>query len=122
MLAPPVSTSSSTGFPVYRPREKRNKEAVGRVVDSMLRIAQRDFHAALNRADTVVEGEQRELWAGRSKGWVDEKELAEINRLLRRLGDLLHKKRRPGRERLISLCYLLAPLEPQPARREASPE
>ncbi len=98
-------------------RAGRGAQAVGRVIDGMLQIAGRDFHAALGEPDVVVEGEMRELWAARSKGWVNDRELAEINRLLVRLNDLLHRPRRAGRDRLASLCFVLAPVKAQPKRR-----
>lgn len=98
-------------------RAGRRAQAVGRVIDGMLQIARRDFHAALEDPGVVVEGEMRELWAARSKGWVDDRELAEINRLLARLSDLLHRPRRAGRDRLASLCFVLAPVKPRPKRR-----
>src|SRR5690606_35645211 len=67
---------------VYRPGATANAAAVERVAAALLRIAGRDFAAAIARRDVVVEGERRELWASRVKGWVGDSELAEINRLL----------------------------------------
>ena len=65
----------------YRPGSNANAKAVERVAASVLRIAGRDFAHALADPDAVVEGDLRELWASRSKGWVGRAELAEINRL-----------------------------------------
>jgi hypothetical protein len=103
----------------YRPREAANVAAVSRVVDSMLRIAGRDFGRAIKNKATRVEGPRRELWAARSKGWVNERELAQINALLIKLTGLLHRVKQPGRERLITLCFVLAPTEAKPRRRRA---
>lgn len=91
--------------------------AVGRVVDKLLQAARGDFHAALQAPGTVTGGPGRELWAGRNKGWVNARELAEANRLLARLQELLQGPRRPGQDRLLSLSFVLAPLPPSPARR-----
>jgi DNA-binding transcriptional ArsR family regulator len=104
----------------YRPGATANAEAVGRVAASVLRVAGRDFARAIADPDAVVEGAQRELWAARGKGWVGPAELAEINRLLMRLMDLLQQPRAARRDRLISLSWVLAPLDVQPARRAPS--
>ncbi|HEY6942538.1 winged helix-turn-helix domain-containing protein [Dokdonella sp.] len=105
----------------YRPGATANADAVGRVAASVLRVAGRDFARALADPGTVVEGPRRELWAARGKGWVDPAELAEINRLLARLMELVQKPatERP-RGKLVALSWVLAPVEAKPARRSAA--
>jgi DNA-binding transcriptional ArsR family regulator len=102
----------------YRPGKTENARAVARVAAGMLRIAERDFAAALGKADVAVEGPARALWAARTKGWVGDAEVREINRLLARLLELLHRERGPRRERLLSLTWVLAPVAAKPVRRE----
>jgi len=104
----------------YRPGATANAEAVGRVAASVLRVAGRDFARALADPHSVAEGPRRELWAARGKGWVGEDELAEINRLLARLMDLLQRPRARGRDRLVALAWVLAPVAAKPARRGAA--
>lgn len=107
----------------YRPGATANADAVGRVAASVLRVAGRDFARALADPDTVVDGPRRELWVARGKGWVDAADLAEINRLLARLMDLVQQPAAtPGRARrkLVALSWVLAPVEAKPARRGAS--
>lgn len=106
----------------YRPGATANADAVGRVAASVLRVAGRDFARALADPDTVVEGPRRELWAARGKGWVDATELAEVNRLLARLMELVQKPatERP-RGKLVALTWVLAPVEAKPARRAPVP-
>jgi len=101
---------------VYQPRDPRNASAVRGVVGSMLRIARRDFDRALT-TDPAVEGPRRELWAARGTGWVSDGELTEINRLLIQLNAHLRKPRGGPRQRLISLCFILAPMAVRPKRR-----
>lgn len=101
----------------YRPGDRRNTAAVKRVAQGLLQNARRDFDAALADPDAVVEGPHRQVWAARGKGWVSRRELAEINRLLQRLCDLLGRPRGEGRERLLSLAFVLAPLQAKPKRR-----
>ncbi len=101
----------------YKPGGTANARAVNKVATSVLRVAGRDFARALADPDTVVEGPMRELWAARGKGWVRNSDLAEINRLLLRLMDLLHTPRDGAEGRLVALTWILAPLDAKPARR-----
>jgi len=101
----------------YKPGKTDNARAVRSVAASMARVAERDFARALADSDTVVEGPLRELWAARGKGWVGTEELAEINRLLDRLMQLLLQPRAPHKQKLIALSWVLAPLDAKPARR-----
>jgi len=105
----------------YKPGATANADAVGRVAASVLRVAGRDFERALAEPDTVVAGPRRELWAARGKGWVNASELAEINRLLTRLMELVQKPatERP-RGKLVALSWVLAPIEAKPARRKSA--
>lgn len=105
----------------YRPGATANAEAVSRVATSVLRIAGRDFERAIGDARSVVEGPRRDLWAARGKGWVGKDELAEINQLLARLMTLLHRPRAARSDKLVSLSWVLAPVEEKPARRAKSP-
>lgn len=112
----------------YRPGSTANARAVTRFASGMLRVAQRDFAAAIRDPRAVAEGPRRTLWAARVKGWVGDTELAEINRLIARLAVLVSPERAPGRDRLVALTWVLAPVrvrgaaatsEPARARREA---
>lgn len=93
----------------YRPGESAASRALRQVVASMLRAARREFDAAIVRTDCVVEGPQRELWAGRVKGWLSAAELARCNALLSELAGLLASPRSSERDRLFALQFLLAP-------------
>jgi len=101
----------------YRGGRNAGAAAVEKVGTSMMRIATRDFAAALKRTDVATEGPERDVWASRSKGWVDQRDLAEINRLLSRALELLHKPRSASRDKLIALAWVLAPLPVRASRR-----
>ncbi|MEA1013725.1 hypothetical protein [Sphingosinicella sp. LY1275] len=83
----------------------------------MLQVAGRDFDEAMLRNGVVVEGAQRELWASRNKGWLSADDLEEVNRLLERLSELSSQPKVSGREHLMSLAFVLAPVNPRPKRR-----
>src|SRR5215470_16660616 len=101
----------------YHPGATPNARAVQRVAAGMLRIAGRDFGAAIRRGRTVVSGEGRTLWASRTKGWVGKAELAAINRLLEELIVHLQRGPSPSRSQLLSLTWVVAPVEARPPRR-----
>jgi DNA-binding transcriptional ArsR family regulator len=101
----------------YRPGATANARAVSHVATSMLRVASRDFARAIADPNAVTDGPRRELWTARHKGWVNAAGLAEINRLLARLVDLLQQPRAADEDKLVALAWVLAPLEAKPARR-----
>ncbi len=105
----------------YRLGESGNARAVRRVAAGMLRLAERDFARASARAGTVVEGSQRELWVARLRGWVDAADLTEINRRLHELIEIMDRPRPSPSQpsRMLALTWLMAPLDPRPARRGA---
>lgn len=83
----------------------------------LLQVAGRDFESALERGDAAVIGTGRELWASRNKGWLSPGDIAEVNALLERLSELTSQPKVAGRDRLISLAFVLAPIDAQPKRR-----
>jgi hypothetical protein len=101
----------------YRTGRNANARAVARVHQGVLRLAARDFARAVGDAAVVAEGPERELWVARNQGWVTPAELREINRTLRRLGDLLGQRRDATRARRIALAWVLAPLPVRAVRR-----
>lgn len=103
----------------YRPGRTANAKAVERVAASVLRVAERDFRRAIADPQSTVEGRRRDLWAARGKGWVGPAQIEEINHLLTRLMDLLQQPDVPADARLVSLSWVLAPLEARPPRRES---
>ena len=102
----------------YGRGSRADNAAVARVAGGLLRTAERDFAAALRDGTANGEGPLRDLWASRLKGWVGDAELREINRLLVRLGELLKRPRSARRDRLVTLAWMLAPIDGKPVRRE----
>lgn len=84
---------------------------------SLLQIAGRDFENGLADEQVVVFGAGRELWASRNKGWVSRDDLKEINALLERLSALTSQPKQAGRERLVSLAFVLSPIKALNKRR-----
>jgi DNA-binding transcriptional ArsR family regulator len=94
-----------------------NATALSAFARGLLQIAGRDFEDALTRADTMVTGAERELWASRNKGWLSADDMAEVNALLERLSVLTSQPKATGRDHLASLAFVLAPINPRPKRR-----
>lgn len=105
----------------YGSRGSAARKAVEALVANMLRSAQRDFMAASKDPDCVVTGPRRELWAGRSKGWLSAAELERCNALLAKLTTLLSCVRTPRRDRLVNLQFLLAPARQSPEAASSVP-
>lgn len=101
----------------YQPGRTPNARAVTRVIGGMLRSTRRDFEAALADPEVVTEGPHRALRASRVKGWVSRADLAELNRLQARALALLRRNRKPEGAQLMSLTWVLAPVEARPSRR-----
>jgi hypothetical protein len=103
----------------YGRGSRSDQATVVRVVSGLLRTAERDFGRALRSGTAQGEGTLRDLWASRLKGWVGDAELREINRLLVRLGELLQQPREAQRDRLVTLAWMLAPIDSKPVRRDS---
>jgi hypothetical protein len=103
----------------YQPARRANRSAVLRVIGAMLRSAERTFRRGFRPDVAVVQGPQRNLWAGRSRGFLSAEELAEVNVLLDRLITLMQSGRRdrPSDEStdrsLYELTFVLAPADPE---------
>ncbi len=112
----------------YDPSDPENVRAVSRVAASMLRSSNRDFRGGFRPGLAVVEGDARNLWAARMKGWLSDDDLAELNTLLSRILEVFHRReaaeiadRRPHpaqstSRRLHSLTWVLAPIDAANAR------
>jgi len=112
--------TSRSGGPIrlaYDLRPEGNAGELRNFAHALLQIAERDFQDALGKVDAVVSGPKRELWASRNKGWLSASDLMEVNTLLERLSELTSQSKAEGKDRLVSLAFSLAPIDPRPKRR-----
>lgn len=96
---------------VYDQRARGNVAASSDAVATMLRSARRGFARALTTPGTRTWGPRRNLWGGRSQGWLTERDLETANALLTRLVALFLKgkgTRRHG-SALHEFTFVLAP-------------
>ncbi len=93
-------------------------QALRAYAKGLLQVAERDFQDALSLREVTVQGSQRQLWAARNKGWVNKKDLAEANRLLERLCELMSQTRENAGDQLMSLAFVLAPKVARNKRRQ----
>jgi DNA-binding transcriptional ArsR family regulator len=103
----------------YKVERGGNASALHDYSRGLLKVAQRDFEQALRMPDVVADGNRRQLWAARNKGWVSQRDLGEVNTLLERLCSLTSQKRDADRNVLVSLAFVLAPARQRPRRRGA---
>lgn len=100
------------GRPLRVDRAKARAADLQAVAAGILRLAMRDHRRGLGDADTVPNGPARNHWAGRTRGWLDARQLARANRLLEQLLALLRRGRPgPGRQP-IALSWVLARIPP----------
>ena len=106
----------------YDPGNPRNRDAVARFATTTLRSANRAFARALSQGGVTVEGELRDLWTARWKGWLTREDLAEVNALLARLIGLLRRGagHADPEATLCELTFVLAPVRPRSATRPAA--
>ena len=76
----------------------------------MLRLGIRDYRASIQDPDVRLSGDERELWALRTTGWLSMKQLRAVNALVRRM---IHDVSRPSRKgsKLYAVTLLLTPLD-----------
>lgn len=85
-------------------------KAIIAVSGSMVRLAHRDFSRAFRHKLVKPEGEHRNTWSGRAKGWLTADEVAEINQNWRRIIGILQDARpRPGAT-LHAATFLMTPV------------
>jgi hypothetical protein len=60
----------------------KQRRAVARVVDALMRSGQRDFRRSVSDKSLRVEGPLRELWSGRAEGLLSPADLAALNKHL----------------------------------------
>jgi DNA-binding transcriptional ArsR family regulator len=105
----------------YEPEGRGTVPALSSYARGLLKVAQRDFERGLRTEGVAMQGERRQLWAARNKGWVGPAELEEVNRLLEKLCELTSRPHGPGRDMLMSLAFVLAPSARRPKRRGNTP-
>lgn len=103
---------------VYKPDQPGVTAALNKFAQQLLHIAGQDFAAGLDKPGVCTEGAHRELWISRNKGWLNTKDLAEVNTLLVRLGELTSQPAAPDRTHLASFAFALAPVHPLSKRRK----
>jgi predicted ArsR family transcriptional regulator len=109
-----VATYDVPGRPLrirYDLSNRAGSRAVSRVTASMLRTANRGFARAAAKGDARVTGPRRELWAARTRGWLSEDGLKEVNETFARIIELLNSQ--PGPE---NACSYEVTLVLSPAR------
>ncbi len=84
--------------------------SIVKVSASMLRLAHRDFARAFSEGLVRPEGQSRNTWSGRAKGWLTEDELAQVNRSWKKILELLHKGRPRAGATLHAATFIMTPL------------
>ena len=90
------------------------KKSIRKVVAGALRLSLREFNLGLAEKNPTFSGTHRSLWGGRAKGWLSKDDLAEVNRLLEQLSQIMCRSE-PGHDRQVySLGWVFAPAQVRP--------
>jgi DNA-binding transcriptional ArsR family regulator len=100
----------------YQLGRKGNGREVSAIIASMLRLGIRDFSESFETAAAAVSGPNRELWALRETGWLAQDQIAEVNRHIQRLRQIMATPERNGR--LYAVTVVLTPLAHRSRRRD----
>jgi hypothetical protein len=107
-----VTTYDVPGRPLrlkYDFTERAGTVAITRVTASMLRTANRSFARAATSGKVRISGPHRELWAARTRGWLTEEGLEEVNQIFRRLITLFNTKPEPKHACSYEVTLVLSP-------------
>jgi DNA-binding transcriptional ArsR family regulator len=98
---------------------ERSRQAVIALARSRLRSAARGFLRACRRDLATTEGPRRNLWVAHWKGWLSPSELAEFNRHLNHLINMLRRgaQEKGARRTAHEFTFALAPVVPASRRR-----
>src|SRR5262249_27939086 len=88
--------------------ELGNAGEVNSIIASMLRLGIRDFRRSFRAGKASVSGRYRELWALRNTGWLSRKQVADVNRHIEKISEVLASPAQSGR--LYAITVLLTPL------------
>jgi DNA-binding transcriptional ArsR family regulator len=100
----------------YQLGRKGNGREVNAIIASMLRLGIRDFGESFKTATAAVSGPNRELWGLRVTGWLTQDQIAEVNRHIQRLMQIMATPGRNGR--LYAVTVVLTPLARRSQRRD----
>jgi DNA-binding transcriptional ArsR family regulator len=86
--------------------------SVQRVVAGAVRQSLREFNRAFGLPGVRLGGGDRNVWGGRTKGWLSPEEVVEVNRLLEKLSSLVQGKGPGAGRALHSLAWVFTPAAP----------
>lgn len=87
----------------------RVRKAVGAIHDGVLRLARRDLRRGMSSSEAIVQGDERDTWAGRYRGWLTPAQVKRMNRLIEELGELIRSSMPRRGARPIALSLTIAP-------------
>ena len=93
----------------YSAADRAKVRDTSAIVASMLRLGTRDFRRSLERGQVRLSGADRELWALRATGWLEERDIQSVNTKIQDLRDAVWKPKNSGR--LYGITILLTPLD-----------
>lgn len=95
--------------------------SIRKVVAGAVRLSLREFNNASIQKEVRTSGPGRNLWGGRTKGWLNDADLIEINKLLEQIQQIMYRSE-PGPGRAVhSLAWVLTPAQVRPRAKLPPP-
>jgi hypothetical protein len=88
--------------------------SIQRVVAGAMRLSLREFNQSVAQAGGQFTGPNRNIWGGRTKGWLSDSELREVNQLLERILHVMSRHGPASGRRMHTLGWVLAPTRVHP--------
>jgi len=98
------------------PRSPKRIQALTAIVGSMLRMGIRDYRRSIKRSDVVLSGQNRDLWALRTTGWLTPEQVARVVVLIERLQSEVSRSKGAGR--LYAATLVFAPIDERQRKRK----
>ncbi len=103
------------------PQTPRERKTLLKLITAFLRIAERDFAAALASGIAVCKrGSRRNATGARIKGWLDREERTAVLEHLDAIADILRRSTRRRGSNLHAVTFVLTPLTPSKRARVSS--
>lgn len=97
-------------------------KAITSVSGSMVRLAHRDVVRAFRQKLVVPDGEHRNTWSGRVKGWLSKDQLAQVNRHWRAIGEIFNAARPAPETSLFAATFVMTPIPENKRARASGPK
>ncbi len=93
----------------YKPNNSENVKAIKELASSISKSAIKDFNDGFFHENVKCEGELRNLWTFRARGWLNDDDMKALNLYLWKISDLFQKEKTEDNTHFQSCSVTIAP-------------